>query len=175
MMRIVILAVLSLFLVGCGEPDIWDLVEQAEKEEAKRLKNMTEEERKAEEEAEAQRKAEKEAERESRLAQLEWEEEHTDKIHYRISRYSADGVWVVEDKYLLSPMPDTDEKLERHSFSNRGYDPELDKSIIVNSAFLGGVPSGKFDLYEIIWKKDGRAQEDVIRVEVAHEDFSRGW
>lgn len=174
------LLALCLCLVGCGEPDdVWELIEQEAKEEEKRLKKMSPEERQAyldeKEREQAQKRAEEEAERQARIEQLQWEEENTDKIHYRISRYSSDGKWVDYDQYLLSPMPESDSKLERHRLSNRGFDPELDKSIIVNSAFLGGVPRGQFDLYAIIWKKGGRTQEDVIRVEVAYQDISRGW
>lgn len=168
------LSLLSLFLVGCGEPDVYDMLEQMEKEELKRIKNMTEEERKAEEEKTAQIKAEEEAKYLAELEQAEWESEYADVIYYKISRYSSDGKFVDKDKYLLTPLSET--KLQMYKFKNRGFNANLDsKSVIVNSAFLGGVPRGQFDIYAVVWTRDGRALEDMIRVKVAHLDISRGW
>lgn len=168
------LSLFSLFLVGCGELDVYDMLEIMEEEEKERIKNMTPEERKAEEDKAAQLKAEEEAEFLAELEQEEWESKHADLIYYRISRYSSDGKFVDNDRYSLTPISET--KLQMQNFKNRGFNNDLDsKSLVVNSAFLGGEPRGKFDIYAVVWTHGGRALEDMIRVEVAYQDISRGW
>lgn len=172
--RILMLFLMSLFLVGCGEPDVYDMLEKMKKEELERIENMTEEERKAEEEKVAQIKAEEEAKYLAELEQAKWEIEHTDMIYYSISRYSSDGKFVDPDRYVLRPLTET--KLQMHKFENRGFNSYLDsKGIVVNSAFLGGTPRGKFDIYAVVWTSGGRELEDKVRVEVADLNISRGW
>ena len=168
--------VFSLFLVvciaGCGEPDVFDMLDKMREEERERVANLTPEEREVEELAREREIEEEKRVKEAEREQYLWELDNTDLIHYKISRYSSDGIYVDEGKYILTPLLD-ETHLDMRKLKNRGVNSE--SSLIVNDAFLGGSPNGKFDIYYIVWLAGGREPEDVVRVGVGYEDISRGW
>ncbi|WP_203557001.1 hypothetical protein [Bacillus sp. B15-48] len=62
-----------------------------------------------------------------------------------------------------------------HNLENRGFDKDLDhKMIVVDSSFFSGSPpSGKFDIYYVVWKKGER--DEAVRVGLGYYSVSRGW
>lgn len=162
-MKKLLIAIGALFvLTGCEdrEPEIdidstvsW--VEDLQEKEAKEQERLEKDQEKAEKQA-------------------EWELENTDLIHYRVNRYSADGKFVVDGKYNL--FPETGHKLEYHHLENRGWDEELDSEVLyaLDASFFDGYPpTGKFDIYCVVWEKGSR--DKPISVGVAYYSVSRGW
>jgi len=180
MRKIVVLSnllLLTVILVGCGEPDVYDMMEKSNREEIERRLSMTQEERDAEDVAEQKAKEEEERQLAEKWKkeeeQKQWELDNTDEIYYRVSRYSPDKKYIEEGKYVLVPLSNSE--LEQHKFHNRGFSETLDnKAILVEFNFFdGGAPDSKFDIYRVIWKKGSRSE--ALRAEIAHRDLSRGW
>lgn len=153
-------------LTGCGEKDVYDMMRENEM-------NKTAAEIEAELKAEEVAEQEREAEQKEKEEQIQWELENTDQIHYSINRYSENGKTIVGGKYTLIPVSSS--KLETHKLKNRGYDRELDDQfLVVDRSFFGkSTPSGKFDIYYVVWEKGNR--ENAVRVGLGYRSISRGW
>lgn len=167
------------FLVGCGEKDVYDLMEEDRQREFERRQSLTQEERDAEDLAiqqeKEQKKREYEEEQKQREEQEKWDLENTDLIYYDVSRYSANGKFIVEGKFYLTPT--STYKLEQHNFENRGYNNQFAedvKGFVADASFFNGFPpDGKFDIYYVKWKKGSR--DEAISVGRAYRNISRGW
>lgn len=172
-----LLLTVTVILVGCGEPDVYDMMEKSNREEIERRLGMTQEERDAEDQAEQEAKEEEERQLAEKWKkeeeQKQWELDNTDEIYYKVSRYSPDKKFIEEGKFVLVPISKT--TLEQHKFHNRGYSETLDnKAILVEFNFFDeGAPDSKFDIYRVIWKKGNRSE--ALRAGIAYRSISRGW
>lgn len=164
MKRFLMMIGFFLVLTGCYDPDL------NEKFEAKMLAAHQEEEKAEQERIKEQEEVAKKWDEIEKRKQ--WEIENTDKIHYRISRYSEDGIFVDEDKFNIYPQ--SDDYLKTLDLHNRGWNDDLDKDfhMVVDSSFFGIYPSGPFNKYYILWEKGSR--DNIVRVEAAHINVS-GW
>ncbi|MEC0282652.1 hypothetical protein [Terribacillus saccharophilus] len=169
--------IMIIILAGCSEKDVYDVMRESRQEEYKRIQRMSTEEREAEElakkEDQEKEKSEQKAEQIQRDEKESWEENNTDKIYYQINRYSEDGKFIVEGKYTLTPISKSDLKI--HKFENRGFNSDLDNDniLVVDRNFFEYTPSGKFDIYVVLWEKGSR--QKAVSVDLAYRNVSRGW